>query len=62
VAYETAIKAFPNITHNCDFKKWQGKAVSDYYVYGTPTFILLDRDKKILGKVTSFEQLISLVN
>lgn len=55
VAYETAIKDFPNILHICDFKKWTGKAVSNYYVYGTPTFILLDKDKKIIGKYSSFE-------
>jgi hypothetical protein len=25
-----------------DLKKWNGKAAKDYFVYGTPTFILLD--------------------
>ena len=54
-AYETAIKQFPNIFHHTDLKKWEGKAVNDYYIYGTPTFIVLDKDKKIVGKYASFE-------
>ena len=56
-AYETAIQKFPSFIHDCDFKKWDGKAVNDYYVYGTPTLVLLDKDKKIVNKFSSFEQL-----
>ena len=54
-AYETTIQQFPNIFHHTDLKKWEGKAVNDYFVYGTPTFIVLDKDKKIVGKYASFE-------
>lgn len=54
-AYETAIQQFPNIFHHTDLKKWKGKAVNDYYIYGTPTFIVLDKEKKIVGKYASFE-------
>ncbi|WP_445758086.1 TlpA family protein disulfide reductase [Polaribacter sp.] len=54
-AYETTIQQFPNIFHHTDLKKWEGKAVNDYFVYGTPTFIVLDKDKKIVGKFASFE-------
>jgi thiol-disulfide isomerase/thioredoxin len=57
MAYETAIQKFPALIHDCDFKKWDGKAVNDYYVFGTPTFLVLDKEKNILGKYTSFEQL-----
>jgi thiol-disulfide isomerase/thioredoxin len=56
-AYETAIKQYPNLYHNTDLKKWKGKAVNDYYIYGTPTFILLDKDKKIVGKYSSFAEI-----
>lgn len=56
-AYETAITKFPSIFHDTDLKRWKGKAVSDYYVYGTPTFVVLDKDKKIIQKFSSFEQL-----
>jgi thiol-disulfide isomerase/thioredoxin len=61
-AYEIAIQKFPALIHDCDFKKWDGKAVNDYYVYGTPTFLVLDKDKNILGKHTSFEQLKTFIN
>ena len=55
--YETTIKLFPNVFHDCDLKKWQGKAVNDYYVYGTPTLILLNKEKKIMGKFANFMEL-----
>jgi thiol-disulfide isomerase/thioredoxin len=54
-AYEEAIKEFPNLDHHTDLKKWEGKAVNDYFVYGTPTLILLDKDKKIIGKYASLD-------
>lgn len=50
---------YPNMLHYCDFKQWEGKAASDYYVYGTPTFILLDKDKLIKGKFSSFNEILN---
>lgn len=35
---------------------WHGKVASDYYVYATPTLFLLDRQRKIVAKPTSFRQ------
>lgn len=55
--YEEAIKKYPNMLHVCDYKKWEGKYVNDYYIYGSPTFILLDKDRKIMGKFSSFNEL-----
>ena len=57
--YDLAIKQFPTLFHDTDLKKWNGKAVKDYFVYGTPTFILLDSQKKIIKKASSFEFLLS---
>ena len=54
-AYKAAISSLENLLHSCDFKKWEGKAVNDYYIYGTPTFIVLDKDKRIIGKHSSFK-------
>jgi len=56
-AYTDAIKNLPNMQHSCDYKKWEGNVVTDYYIAGTPTFIRLDKDKKIVGKYSSFEEL-----
>tara|TARA_B110000902_G_scaffold254209_1_gene317884 strand:- start:407 stop:1786 length:1380 start_codon:yes stop_codon:yes gene_type:complete len=57
-AYEQAIQKLPNMVHHTDLKKWNGQAVKDYYVYGTPTFILLDSEKKIIRKTASLDSLL----
>jgi len=43
--------------NSCDLKIWDGKAAADFYVYATPTMLLLDKNKNILAKPTSFEEL-----
>lgn len=55
--YEEAIKKYPNMLHVCDYKKWEGKYVNDYYIYGSPTYILLDKERKIMGKFSSLIEL-----
>ena len=36
---------------NCaELKGWNGTAVSSYYIYATPTFILVGPDKKIIAR------------
>jgi peroxiredoxin len=39
----------------CDLKGWNGKAALDYYIYATPTMFLVDKNKKIIAKPTSIE-------
>jgi thiol-disulfide isomerase/thioredoxin len=55
--YDLASKQLTNLSHYTDLKKWNGKAAKDYFVYGTPTFILLDSQKKIIKKGSSFDML-----
>jgi thiol-disulfide isomerase/thioredoxin len=57
-AYQKAIQQYPSLTHTCDFKKWKSKPVMDYYITGSPTFILLDSERKIVGKYPSFDALL----
>jgi peroxiredoxin len=38
-------------------KGWDCKAAHDYYIYATPTMFLLDKDKKIIGKPLTIEEL-----
>ena len=57
-AYEQAIQGLPNMMHYTDLKKWNGQAVKEYYVYGTPTFVLLDKNKKIIRKTASLDSLL----
>jgi peroxiredoxin len=37
-----------------DLKGWESKAVSDYSVYATPTFILVDKDKRVISVPIEF--------
>jgi len=55
--FETAAKNFPNIIAYCDFKGWESQPALDYNVMGTPTFLVLDKDKKIIGKYGSFKKI-----
>jgi thiol-disulfide isomerase/thioredoxin len=54
-AFEQAAKSFPFFAY-CDFKKWESPVAIDYYVFGTPTFYLLDAKRKILLRPNSVSQ------
>jgi thiol-disulfide isomerase/thioredoxin len=41
----------------CDFQAWEGKVAEDYYLYATPTMILLDKDLTIIGKPATVNEL-----
>lgn len=53
--FQTFVKAFPFISV-CDYKKWSGKIVQDYYVFATPTMFILDKNRQILLRPTSVKQ------
>ena len=40
-----------------DLKGWNGIAVKDYFIYATPTMFLIDKNKKIISKPMSIEEL-----
>jgi hypothetical protein len=44
-----------------DTRGWSGRAASDYCIYATPTMILLDGEKKIIGKPLTIEELQKLL-
>lgn len=54
--YQSFAKDFPFISL-CDYKKWETKAVQDYYVFATPTMFLLDTDHKIVLRPNSVQQI-----
>ena len=41
---------------------WEGDLASQYFIYATPTMFLLDKEKKILGKPMTFNELVSLLS
>lgn len=54
--FEKSVSSYPFFTY-CDYKKWDGKVAQDYYVFGTPTFYLLDNKQEILLRPTSINQI-----
>ena len=54
--FEEYAKEAPFITY-CDAKGWETQAAKDYHVFATPTYILLDKELKILSKIQSPEHL-----
>lgn len=44
-----------------DMKGWDGIAASNYFIYATPTMFLVDKDDKIIGKPTTYEELTALI-
>jgi thiol-disulfide isomerase/thioredoxin len=55
-AFQDFAKAFPYRSYS-DLKKWKSPIVLDYYVFGTPTMFLLDKNRKILLRPHSVKQL-----
>jgi thiol-disulfide isomerase/thioredoxin len=49
-------KSFPFLSYS-DLKKWQSPIANDYYVFGTPTMFLLDKNRKILLRPNSVKQM-----
>jgi thiol-disulfide isomerase/thioredoxin len=60
-AFKTAYQNTPWQTY-CDYKGWDTQAVKDYFVNATPTYILLDKDMKILVHPRSLAQVDAWVN
>jgi peroxiredoxin len=55
------VKYFPFLSTS-DFKGWDNQAVKDYYVFATPTLFLLDKERTILLRPISIEQVDAWVN
>ncbi len=54
--FEQAVKSNPFFTY-CDYKKWESPVVKDYYVFGTPTFYILNNKREILLRPNSVTQI-----
>lgn len=57
-SHYASIKQFPNMVHSCDLKGWNTEAATKYYIAATPTYILLDKRKNILGKYSDLNKII----
>lgn len=56
VIYQKTIEKYPNLIHTCDYKGWHTEAAVKYYIAATPTFIVLNDKKRIVGKYASWEE------
>lgn len=54
-AFEQSLKTLPFFVY-CDYKKWESTIVKDYYVFGTPTFYLLNNKREIILRPNSIAQ------
>ena len=48
-------------THLNDSNGWDGDLATQFYIYATPTMFLLDADKRIIGKPTTFSEIQKLL-
>ena len=55
-----AIAAYPNWKHIRAAEEWDNDIVKRYGIYGTPTMIYLDADKKVLGKAKTLSELVEM--
>lgn len=44
-------------TNVAELKGWDGAIVQEFYVYATPTFLLIDKDLKVIAKPTGLAEL-----
>jgi len=54
--FEKFTQSFPFLSI-CDFQKWDSRIAKDYFVFGTPTMYLLDKDRKIILRPNSVKQM-----
>jgi peroxiredoxin len=47
----------PDLLNVCDLKGWDGNAPNDYFIYATPTMFLIDKERKIICKPITFDDL-----
>lgn len=53
--YNEMIKKYPAMLHVHDTGGWNGKLAESYYIFGTPTFFLLDKNRNFIGTYYSWD-------
>jgi thiol-disulfide isomerase/thioredoxin len=54
--FEKFTQSYPFLSI-CDFQKWDSRIAKDYFVFGTPTMYLLDKERKIILRPNSVKQM-----
>ena len=61
IEFTNFVKDFPFLAV-CDFKGWENKMAQDYYVFAAPTLFLLDKEREIVLRPRSIEQVDAWIN
>jgi len=61
ITWKQEIKRLPNFTHVISLEKWDSTYAKLYNIQATPTYFVLDKDKKIVSKPESYEELIDFL-
>ncbi len=61
VSWERESAKFPSFEHAISLGKWQSEYASLYAIQQTPTYFVLDKDKKIIGKPEDYEKTIEFL-
>ncbi len=59
--WENKIHEFPKFINVLGLGKWENKIGNDYGIDATPTYFVLDKDKKIIAKPEDIEELIEII-
>ena len=59
--WKELIQKFPNWHNVIGLKKWENPIARTYQIYSTPTYIVLDKDKKIIAKPETLEELKKII-
>lgn len=59
INWQREIKKYPEFIHAIKLKKWDSNVVREYALTSTPTYFVLDKDKKFIDKPEGFEELLS---
>ncbi len=57
IGWQTMTKNYPNFTHVYGVNKWENKTVKNYGVNATPSFFVLDAEKKVISKPDNVKEL-----
>lgn len=49
---------YPDWSHVNDFKGWESPLIQAFYIDATPTFVVLDKERKVIKKTHSVEQVL----
>lgn len=60
--WEIQSKKFPSWTHTMSLGKWQSKAAQDYSINSTPSYFILNKEKRIIAKPENLKELNLMLN